>query len=205
LRIRVEQDAFQRMTPYWQHLGFPFEHLVPSLATALGNSSDRPIALADTMGIIVNDGMRLPLQRISRLHFARSTPYETILEPTQDAGQRVMEPEVAHTLRAALSEVVDGGTARRVKGAFVSRGQALVVGGKTGSGDNRFETFTRSGGVITSRAVSRTATFVFYIGDRYFGVITAHIPGKEAAHYEFTSALPLSVLKLAAPAINAEL
>ncbi|HVM95270.1 MAG TPA: transglycosylase domain-containing protein [Candidatus Acidoferrales bacterium] len=205
LRIRVEQDAFKRMTPYWQHLGFPFEHLVPSLATALGNSSDRPIALADLMGIIVNDGVRLPLQRISRLHFAKDTPYETIMEPTQDVGHRVMEPEVARTLRGALSEVVDGGTARRVKGAFVSHGKELVVGGKTGSGDNRFETFNRYGGVISSRAVSRTATFVFYVGDRYFGVITAHIPGKDAAQYEFTSALPLSVLKLAAPAINAEL
>ncbi|MBI3783183.1 MAG: transglycosylase domain-containing protein [Deltaproteobacteria bacterium] len=205
LRIRVEQDAFARMTPYWQHLGFPFEHLIPSLATALGNSSDRPIALADLMGIIVNDGMRLPLQRIHRLHFASRTPYETVMVPTHDTGQRVMEPEVAQTLRSAISEVVDAGTARRVKGAFQSHGKTLIVGGKTGSGDNRFETFSRSGGVISSRAVSRTATFVFYIGDRYFGVITAHVPGKDAAQYEFTSALPLSVLKLAAPAINAKM
>src|SRR5262249_18271188 len=27
LRIRIEEDAFARMTPYWQRLAFPFEHL----------------------------------------------------------------------------------------------------------------------------------------------------------------------------------
>ena len=58
LRIRIEQDAFARMTPYWQRLGFPFEHLVPSYATAIGSSSDRPAALAELMGIILNDGVK---------------------------------------------------------------------------------------------------------------------------------------------------
>ena len=56
LRIRFERDAFARMTPYWQRLGFPFKTMVPSYATALGNSSDRPVALADLIGILVNDG-----------------------------------------------------------------------------------------------------------------------------------------------------
>ena len=71
LRIRVERDAFKRMTPYWQRLGFPFERLVPSYATAIGSSSDRPAALADLMGIIVNDGMRLPMLRLTRLQLGR--------------------------------------------------------------------------------------------------------------------------------------
>ena len=44
LRIRFERDAFARMTPYWQRLGFPFKTMVPSYATALGNSSDRPVS-----------------------------------------------------------------------------------------------------------------------------------------------------------------
>ena len=35
LRIRFEQDAFARMTAFWKRLGFPFDHLVPSLATAI--------------------------------------------------------------------------------------------------------------------------------------------------------------------------
>src|SRR5262249_55415467 len=51
LRIRFEKDAFADMTKDWQRLGYPFEHLVPSLATAIGSSADRPSALAQLMGI----------------------------------------------------------------------------------------------------------------------------------------------------------
>jgi hypothetical protein len=51
--------------------------------------------------------------------------------------------------------------------------------------------------------VSRTAAFAFYIGDRYFGIITASVSGKAAGQYQFTSALPLTVLRLLAPQINA--
>lgn len=59
--------------------------------------------------------------------------------------------------------------------------------------------------MISARPVNRTATFVFYIGDRYYGVLTAFVPGSQAGGYEFTSSLPLSVLKLAAPIINQQL
>jgi len=206
LRIRIEKDAFARMTPYWKRLGFPFERLVPSYATAIGNSSDRPAALADLMGIIVNDGVRLPSLRVTQLHFARGTPYDTEFTPAPEAGERVMDAAVARALRGVLANVVQKGTARRVAGAFVSAdGSPVVAGGKTGSGDNRYKTFTKYGGVTSSRAVNRTATFVFYIGDRFFGVLTAFVPGRDAGNYEFTSSLPLSVLKLAAPAINKRL
>jgi hypothetical protein len=101
---------------------------------------------------------------------------------------------------------VEQGTAQGVKGAFTRPGEFnVVVGGKTGSGDNRFETFNRYGNVLTSRAVNRTATFVFYIGERYFGVITAFVAGPEASRYRFTSALPVAALKLLAPAIGRDL
>ncbi|MCX8072959.1 MAG: transglycosylase domain-containing protein [Candidatus Binatia bacterium] len=206
LRIRIEQDAFARMTPYWQRLGFPFGKLVPSLATAIGSSSDRPIALADFVGILVNDGVRRPLLRVSRLHFAADTPYETVLLPASGNGERVLSPVVARLLRQSLAEVVEQGTARRLRGVFVHRdGTPALVGGKTGSGDNRYKTFRKGGGVISAKAVSRTATFLFFIDDRFFGVVTASVPGPEAAQYEFTSALPVTVLKLAAPAINARM
>jgi membrane peptidoglycan carboxypeptidase len=202
IRINIEEDAFARMTPYWQRLGFPFEKLLPSYATAIGSSSDRPAALADLMGIIVNDGYRRPLLRVTELQFAKGTPYETVMDPASTA-ERVMDPVVAQTLHGVLEDVVTSGTGRRVYGAFVGpSGKPLVVGGKTGSGDNRFVTFYKGGGVRSSRAVSRTATFVFYIGDRYFGVMTALVPGREAGDYEFTSSLPLAVLRMAAPFIN---
>ena len=196
LRIRFEQDAFERMTVYWQRFGFPFDHLVPSLATAIGSSADRPIALAELVGIILNDGVRLPTVRISKLRFARNTPYETVFEPNEPRGLRVMEPEIAQALRHALAGIVQNGTARRLAGAFTSpNGKPIPVGGKTGSGDNRYETRN------SSRAVSRTGTFAFYIGDRYFGVITAYVGGNEASQYAFTSALPVAALKLLAPSL----
>ena len=107
-------------------------------------------------------------------------------------------------LRRVLAEVVQSGTARRVAGAFQEPGgKPIVVGGKTGSGDNRFDTFASRGRLISSRPVSRTAAFVFYVGDRYFGIITASVAGKAAGQYQFTSALPLTVLRLLAPQINA--
>ena len=47
--------------------------------------------------------------------------------------------------------------------------------------------------------MSRAATFVFFLGDRFFGVVTAYVNGPEAARYHFTSALPVQVLKGLAP------
>jgi membrane peptidoglycan carboxypeptidase len=206
VRVRIEQDAFARMTPYWRRLGFPFNGLVPSYATSIGSSTDRPAALADLMGIIVSDGRRRMPAHVRGLRFAAGTPYETVYAAQPDDGDAVMHPSVARALRTALAGVVSDGTARRLSGAFSTPdGKPIVAGGKTGSGDNRHKTFARGGGVISSRAINRTATFVFYVGDRYFGVLTAFVPGTEAARYKFTSALPVSVLKLLAPSLNRRL
>ena len=206
LRIRIEKDAFNRMTPYWQRLGFPFKTMVPTYATAIGTSSDRPVALAELVGILVNNGVRRPSVSLTDVHFAAGTPYETVLQRLPDSGQQVIAPEVARTARRAMADVVEQGTARRLNGVFkTADGQVITVGGKTGSGDNRFKTFSRSGAVISSRATNRTATFVFYIGERYFGVITAYVQGREAEHYQFTSGLPVTLLKLLAPTLLTKL
>jgi hypothetical protein len=53
--------------------------------------------------------------------------------------------------------------------------------------------------VIAERKVERTATFVFTLGDRYFGTIVAYVREPHAAHYRFTSALPVQLLKSMAP------
>ena len=197
LRVRIEQDAFARMTAEWQRLGFPFAHLVPSYATALGASGDRPAALAELMGIILNDGVRRPAQLVPRLRFAPGTPYHTVFEAEPERGERVLPAAVARALRRVLAEAVERGTARRAAGAFRRLdGTPAVIGGKTGSGDNRYETFAGPGHRLASRPVSRTAAFVFYVDDRYFGVITASVTGPAAGGYEFTSALPLTVLRL---------
>src|SRR5262249_2442796 len=80
--------------------------------------------------------------------------------------------------------------------------QPLQVGGKTGTGDHRYESYGAHGRLIGSRVVSRAATFVFFLGDRFFGVVTAYVTGQEAARYEFTSALPVQVLKSLAPTLT---
>jgi membrane peptidoglycan carboxypeptidase len=101
IRIFLEEDAFDGVLQDWRRQGYPFGHLVPSYGTAVGSSGDRPDALADLMGIILNDGVRLPSDDLDRLHFAAGTPYETdmVLRPEP---QRVLAPEVARTLRQAL-------------------------------------------------------------------------------------------------------
>ena len=101
-----------------------------------------------------------------------------------------------------MQNVVESGTARRVYHTFIrSDRKPYVIGGKTGTGDHRHETFGPGGQVISSRVVNRTATFAFYVGDRFFGVISAHVPGAEAAKFDFTSALAAELLKILSPAL----
>jgi len=154
------------------------------------------------MGIILNDGELRPTVRFQELRFGSRTPYRTVVVPSTGQSQRVMIPAVSRALRGVLADVVDGGTARRIAGVFKEKdGKKIMVGGKTGSGDNRHKSFARGGAVIGSRAVNRTATFAFYIGDRYFGVVTACVLGSQAENYKFTSALPVEILKNLAPAL----
>ncbi|SQF85230.1 membrane carboxypeptidase [Pseudomonas taetrolens] len=203
IRTMLEIEAFLDIHQRWQKVGYPFDHLVPSLATALGSSGDRPAALSELMGIILNDGVRLPVLRIDTLHFAADTPYETRLINDPDKGERVMPSEVATALREALSQVVDAGTARRVSGSFTLKdGSPLAMGGKTGTGDNRIESLGAGGRLISSKSINRTATFVFYIGEHHFGTLTAFVPGRSAETFKFTSALPVQVLKGMAPILT---
>ena len=118
-------------------------------------------------------------------------------------GERVMPSEVAAALRSALQSVVEQGTGRRLRGIFVQAdGEPLRVGGKTGTGDNRIQTIGAGGRLISSTAMNRTATFVFYLGPDHFGTLTAYVPGRKADNFSFTSALPVQVLKGMAPILQ---
>ena len=118
------------------------------------------------------------------------------------AGERVLPPEIPPLVKSALAAVVEGGTAKRISGTFVRKdGRPITLGGKTGTGDNRFKTFSRGGGLISERVVSRSGAFVFYLGDRYFGTVVAYVAGADAAKYKFTSALTVQVLKVLAPTL----
>lgn len=203
IRTMLEIEAFLDIHQRWQKVGYPFDHLVPSLATAIGSSGDRPAALAELIGTILNDGIRMPTLRIDSLHFAANTPYETRVINDPNVGKRVMPSEVAAAMREALSHVVDAGTAKRVSGSFkLPDGTPLAMGGKTGTGDNRIEAIGAGGRILSSKSINRTATFVFYIGDHHFGTLTAFVPGRSAETFKFTSALPVQVLKGMAPILT---
>ncbi|HZV65636.1 MAG TPA: transglycosylase domain-containing protein [Telluria sp.] len=199
----IEVEAFLKIHAQWKKMGYPFDSLVPSYATTLGASADRPAALAELMGIIVNGGLRKPTQRIESLHFAQGTPYETLVKHAKAAApERVLAPEVARAVADAIREVVSDGTAKRAKAAFVQAdGSIIAVGGKTGTGDQRFDVYGAGGRLIESRFVNRSATFVFNIGERFFGSMTAYVHGPQAADYDFTSALPVQLLVTLAPTL----
>ena len=196
----LEIEAFWDLHQRWQRLGFPFDYLVPSLATALGSSGDRPAALAELIGIIINNGKRLPSIRIDALEFASNTPYQTSLDRPLPQIQQVLEPEVATAARAALEQVVTSGTGRRLQSAFASA--QLAIGGKTGTGDNRLVQLNAKGQHVSSKALNRTATFTFYIGYQHFGVLTAYVPDAASEQFSFTSALPLQVMNSMAPILT---
>ncbi len=203
IRKLLEGDAFAEILKAWRRLGYPFDAMTPSYASALGASGDRPAALAELMGIIVNRGQRLPVTRVASLQFARNTPYETHLAHQPGTAALVLRPEIAAVVRRALIGVVENGTAKRLKGALLRHdGSAVEIGGKTGTGDHRFDTHGRGGQLISSRVVNRSATFVFLIGERYFGTLMAYVHEPDAASFNFTSALPTQLLKALLPALQ---
>lgn len=203
IRTVLEIDAFARIQVRWQKLGYPFKNLTPSYASALGASGDRPSALAELMGIIVNDGIRKPVARLESVVFAQDTPYETRLVYHPKQAPRVLDAAVARTVRETLIGVVQEGTGRRLKDTFVlNDGSPVAVGGKTGTGDHRYITYDKGGAQVSSRVVSRSATLVFLLGERYYGTVMVFVNEPYAADYRFTSALPSQLLKAMAPSLE---
>ncbi|HEX5339086.1 MAG TPA: transglycosylase domain-containing protein [Gallionella sp.] len=205
LRIHqmLELEAFAEIAADWRKLGYPFEALTPSYATALGASGDRPSSLAQLMGIIVNNGMLMPVRKIKSMQFAQGTPYETDFIHSPAAGVRVLPEEITNIVRRSLFDVVQGGTGIRLKNGFAQRDGSIVeIGGKTGTGDQRFVSYSPGGRLIESRVVNRSATFVFLIGDRFFGTLTAYVHEPYAADFTFTSSLMVQLLKSLIPALQ---
>ena len=91
---------------------------------------------------------------------------------------------------------------RAARNASLANGTPLALGGKTGTGDNRLDRFGPGRELISSEVVDRTATFVFFLGDRFFGTVTAFVRGPEAAKYHFTSALSVQLLKALSPQLQ---
>jgi membrane peptidoglycan carboxypeptidase len=204
LRIKtlIEEEAFNQIWKNWRKQGYPFESLVPSLGTTLGASGDRPDALADLMGIIMNDGVRLKTVDLDRLDFADGTPYQTDFA-ANPKPHRVFPAAVAQVVRRALMGVVLNGTGIRLRGAYrTAQGSLMPVGGKTGTGDNRYHIYGPGGYLRGERVVDRTATFVFFLGNRFFGTVTAYVPGPPAARFTFTSAMAVQLLRALKPELD---
>jgi membrane peptidoglycan carboxypeptidase len=198
-----EERAFRAIHARWARTGYPFDRLVPSLATAIGSSADRPAALAELVGIILNDGIRRPTTMIQRLRFAEGTPYEVGLSPKPGGEERVLGVEVARLVRDLMTGVVERGTGRRLQGAFRSGdGRRLAVGGKTGTGEHKHETYGPGGVVVRTEIRNRSATFVFFIGARFYGTVTMFVPGSKAAQYHFTSSDAMQILDALEPVLR---
>jgi membrane peptidoglycan carboxypeptidase len=203
IRILLEVDAFREIHKVWARHGYPFPSLTPSYATAIGSSGDNPVALAELAGIIQNGGVRHPVMRLEQLHFARGTPMETVFARQPGESERILPPEVAAVARQELFGVVEYGTARAAfESVKLSDGTILPLGGKTGTGDNRLETYSAGGAVIQSKAMSRTAAFVFVIGNRFYGTVIAYVPGQDAEAHRFTSSLAVRIFKHLVPTLR---
>jgi hypothetical protein len=115
---------------------------------------------------------------------------------------RVLPEVVATNVRRSLVDVVQDGTARRLRGLLARpNGSNANIGGKTGTDDHRFDLYGAGERLVAARVGDRSATFVFLIGDRYFGTVMAYAYEPFAKKYKFTSALPVQLLKSLAPIV----
>jgi membrane peptidoglycan carboxypeptidase len=203
IRHMIELRAYDAIGRSWRSLGYPFESITPSFGAAIGASGDRPAALAQLIGLIASNGEKLPTHSFESLDFARGTPYETHFVHASTPPQPLVSPEISKVVREMLTSVVEGGTAKRLaEGMTLPDGKTLPVYGKTGTGDQRFNVYARGARLIESRKVNRCATFVFVIGNRFYGTLTAWVHEPYAARYTFTSALSVQLLKSLAPVLQ---
>ena len=199
----LEQDAFEYIHASWQEKGFPFDNMVPSLASSIGVSGDSPAALAELAGIIASGGLRQPATQFSDIRLAIDTPYEKHFDYNAPQAVRVLPEELTRIVLREMQGVVEEGTAQRAQNAVsLDDEMVLPLGGKTGTGDNRIETYNENGGLVSSTARNRTAAFVFVIDDRFYGTVVAYVPGNQADEYDFTSALPVQIFKQVVPDIQ---
>ena len=203
IRSILEIEAFFEVHARWRRLGYPFASLVPSYATAIGSSADRPDQLAELIGIVLNDGVGQASTRISELRLADSTPFATVLRRPPSQGERLLSADLAAVVRRTMIDVVERGTGRRAYGTVKGPdGKPLPIGAKTGTGNNRFRVFGQGGRVVEDRALNRTSTLVFFVGDRFYGVLTAFVLGAEADDFSFTSSLPAQIFQMLGPALT---
>jgi cell division protein FtsI/penicillin-binding protein 2 len=128
---------------------------------------------------------------------------ETVFTRRAGTSERIVPAEVAAVVRQELFGVVEYGTARAAFDSVkLTGGVILPLGGKTGTGDNRLETYGVGREVLQSKAMSRTAAFVFVIGNRFYGTVIAYVPGQHAEAHSFTSSLAVRIFKHLVPTLR---
>ncbi|WP_434667571.1 transglycosylase domain-containing protein [Paraburkholderia sp. A3BS-1L] len=203
IRHMIELKAYAVIGRSWRALGYPFDNITPSYASAIGAAGDRPSALAYLIGLVSDNGAKLPTHSFESLDFARGTPYETRFLHATTPPQPLISPAISQVVRELLTSVVQGGTGKRLAdGMTFADGKTLQVYGKTGTGDQRFNVYAKAARLIESRKVNRCATFVFVIGDRFYGAITAWVHEPYAARYTFTSAMAVQLLRSMTPVLQ---
>jgi membrane peptidoglycan carboxypeptidase len=202
LRIIMEQDAFVDIHKLWKGVGYRNAQLVPSLATSLGTSADQPAALAELMSIIMNGGMRRLPHKVTKVSMAKDSPYEVSYIPEPAKDKRALSKEIAERGRQVLFDIVAQGTAVRLKDGFTGKNGTYLLGGKTGTGDNRVKKFGSGLVLKGSKVLNRTATFMFVIDEFMCGTITAFVEGPSAGAYQFTSSLPVQIMKSMGPSLT---
>ena len=191
-----------RSTATGARVGYPFDSLVPSYATAIGSSADRPAALAELLGILVNDGVRRPTERLARFHFGAGTPFETVLE-REPATQRARAPPPRSRRWCARS--CSASCAPAPRRARARRSSSPTAASSTSAARPAPATTASSAPAFRRRApacMSRTASFVFTVGDRFYGTVVVYVPGEAAADYSFTSSAAVQVWNHLLPSLQ---
>ena len=118
IRIVLEEEAFELIQAIWRSRLSVRAAWCP-LATAIGSSADRPAALAELVGIILNDGVRLAGGAL------RASCTSPPVRPTRQAagrsrrrGERVLPPEIAAVVEGMI-DCVEQRHGPPARGAYV--------------------------------------------------------------------------------------
>ena len=87
--------AYDAIGKSWQALGYPFATLTPSYAAAIGASGDRPAALAQLIGVIANDGNKVPTESLTATRLRERHAVRNALQRAAVAPQQQLSPEIA--------------------------------------------------------------------------------------------------------------
>ncbi len=176
-----------RVLDNWRALGYPFGHLVPSLGTRAG-CLRRPAGCARRA-----DGHHpqrrcssCPASRSSRLPLPRYAVRNDAGAQRRSGARHGPRRGGADPAPRMLTGVVDDGTASRLHGAYLTAdGSALPVGGKTAPGTTVSTGSRLAAGLSASRAIEpHPRPSIFFLGDRYFGTVTAYVPGPESGAFQ---------------------